>query len=93
MMPVQLRHLFVRTLIYCQPVPPEEFWEKFKDARSEHFLIDNEILVAYRNMILELNTMLSHEHSDLTRFTFLSQIRDSKTVSIDIIDSILLQKN
>ena len=38
MMPSSIRLLFVRILIHCQPVHPNELWENFKDALSEDFL-------------------------------------------------------
>ena len=38
MVPVNIRLLLVRILIYCQPVHPDELWENFKDALSEDFL-------------------------------------------------------
>ena len=38
MMRGSIRLLFVRILIHCQPVHPDEFWENFKDALSEGFL-------------------------------------------------------
>ena len=38
MMPGSIRLLFVRILIHCQPVHPDELCENFKDALSEGFL-------------------------------------------------------
>ena len=38
MMPGSIRLLFVRILIHCQPVHPNELWDNFKDALSENFL-------------------------------------------------------
>ena len=38
MMPGSIRLLFIRILINCQPVHPDELWENFKDALSEDFL-------------------------------------------------------
>ncbi|XP_044005848.1 uncharacterized protein LOC122850854 [Aphidius gifuensis] len=37
MMPKQLRHLFVRILIYCSPVKPEKIWENHEDSMCEDF--------------------------------------------------------
>lgn len=37
MLSKQLRRLFVRILVYCQPNKPEELWEKFKDALSQDY--------------------------------------------------------
>ena len=37
MMPRTLRQLFVRMLIHCQPIHPDELWNEFKNAMSEDF--------------------------------------------------------
>jgi len=38
MMPRQLCRLFVRILIHCQLLYPEELWETFKIAMSEDYI-------------------------------------------------------
>ena len=38
MMPGSIHLFFVRILIHCQPVYPDELWENFKNALSEDFL-------------------------------------------------------
>ena len=38
MMPRSLRQLFVRILIHCQPIHPDQLWKQFKDTLSEDFL-------------------------------------------------------
>ena len=37
MMSRQLRRMFIRILIHCQPLHPENLWEEFKDAMSQDF--------------------------------------------------------
>ncbi|XP_074097646.1 uncharacterized protein LOC141526511 [Cotesia typhae] len=37
MMPRQLRCLFVRMLIHCHPLRPEELWNEFKGYMSEDY--------------------------------------------------------
>ena len=37
MMPRQLRRMFIRILIHCQPLHPENLLEEFKDAMSQDF--------------------------------------------------------
>ena len=37
MMPRQLRYLFVRILIHCQPIYPNELWTEFKNAMAEDY--------------------------------------------------------
>ncbi|XP_018307764.1 uncharacterized protein, partial [Mycetomoellerius zeteki] len=43
MMPQQLRRLFSRILIHCNPLYPEKLWESFKDALSEDYVRNIEI--------------------------------------------------
>ena len=38
MMPKNLRNLFVRILIHCQPVHPKDLWEEFKISLSENYI-------------------------------------------------------
>lgn len=38
MMPRQLRKLFLRILVHCQPLHSEELWESFKVAMSEDYV-------------------------------------------------------
>ncbi|KAL7296821.1 hypothetical protein TKK_0010218 [Trichogramma kaykai] len=38
MMPKQLRRLYVRILIHCNPIHPDKLWNDFKNAMSEDFL-------------------------------------------------------
>ena len=37
MMPRQLRNSFVRILIHCHPLHPNELWEEFKDAMAQDY--------------------------------------------------------
>ena len=37
MMPRQLRRMFIRILIHCQPLHLRNLWEEFKDAMSQDF--------------------------------------------------------
>ena len=37
-MPHSLGQLFVRILIHCQPIHPDQLWENFKNALSEDFI-------------------------------------------------------
>ncbi|XP_008202049.2 uncharacterized protein LOC103315369 [Nasonia vitripennis] len=73
MMPTQLRRLFVRILIHCQPVHPEELWEKFKDAMSEDFSRTNEITISYQKAYAHVNTLLNMEGRALTDFPTMEQ--------------------
>ena len=73
MMPVQLRRLFVRILIHCQPVHPEELWDKFKDAMSEDFSRTNEITISHQKAYAHINTILNVEGRALTDFPTMEQ--------------------
>ena len=38
MMPRSLRPLFVRILIRCKPIHPDQLWDNFKDTLSKDFI-------------------------------------------------------
>ncbi|XP_031779863.1 uncharacterized protein LOC107982020 [Nasonia vitripennis] len=80
MMPTQLRRLFVRILIHCQPVHPEELWEKFKDAMSEDFSRTNEITISYQKAYAHVNTLLNMEGRALTDFPTMEQRVEQHTL-------------
>ncbi|XP_043468035.1 uncharacterized protein LOC122502175 [Leptopilina heterotoma] len=69
MMPRQLRHLFVRILIHCQPIHPEELWEEFKEALSHDYLRTMPESFAQRNAYIHINTLLAAENSSITNFS------------------------
>ena len=73
MMPLQLRLLFIRILIHCQPVCPEELWDKFKDAMSEDFSRTNEIVVSNRIAYSHINDLLNKEGRSLADFPTMEQ--------------------
>ncbi|XP_008557719.1 uncharacterized protein LOC103578405 [Microplitis demolitor] len=77
MMPYQLRRLFVRILIYCQPVYPEQLWEEFKTAMSQDFSNQFEINTAYKKAYVQINTMLIAEGSSLSQFPSMKQITET----------------
>ncbi|XP_058789056.1 uncharacterized protein LOC131663017 [Phymastichus coffea] len=54
MMPQRLRHLFVRILIYCQPIYPEKLWETFKNSMSEDFTRNNDLQMSYQMAYSEI---------------------------------------
>lgn len=69
MMSKQLRHLFVRILIYCQPNNPNELWENFKDALSEDFKHKGHSETqSYARAYHEINTLLGYENSSVSKF-------------------------
>lgn len=85
MMPIQLRRLFVRILIHCQPVHPEELWEEFKDGLSQDFARNFGVLEANRKAYIQINTMLMTEGSSLDMFPSMQQISEIETDDDDIL--------
>lgn len=73
MMPRRLRQLFVRILIHCQPVHPEELWDKFKDAMSEDFSRTNEALLSHQIAYAHINNLLNKEGRNLSDFPSMEQ--------------------
>ncbi|XP_071582207.1 uncharacterized protein [Temnothorax nylanderi] len=61
MMPRQLRKLFVRILLHCQPLHPEELWESFKVAMSEDYTRCFGILQGQKKAYEQIGAMLSAE--------------------------------
>ncbi|XP_063990617.1 uncharacterized protein LOC135169496 [Diachasmimorpha longicaudata] len=68
MMPRQLRHLFVRILIYGHPNHPEVLWEQFKDAFSQDFQRNYNESEAQKRAYAHINTILMNERSSLSAF-------------------------
>ncbi|XP_044591985.1 uncharacterized protein LOC123270113 [Cotesia glomerata] len=83
MMPRQLRCLFVRILIHCQPLYPEELWEQFKEHMSEdfysHFGVNDGNQRAYRF----INFMLNKEGVSLSNFPKMPQIDETEDILDD----------
>lgn len=76
MMPRPLRRLFVRILIYCQPVHPEELWEEFQDAMSQDFMRHFTPNEARKKCYVQINTLLLHEGSSLENLPTMPQITE-----------------
>ena len=76
-MPRQLRRMFIRILIYCQLLHPENLWEEFKDAMLQDFCQSYEPQAprkAYKYM--RENTMLLSGGSYLDKFPGMQQITE-----------------
>uniref|UniRef100_A0ABD2WRH7 ATP-dependent DNA helicase n=1 Tax=Trichogramma kaykai TaxID=54128 RepID=A0ABD2WRH7_9HYME len=73
MMPCRLRLLFVRILIHCQPVHPEELWDKFKDAMSEDFALTNDIEMSKQIAYAHINELLINEGYSISNFPSMEQ--------------------
>ncbi|KYN18615.1 hypothetical protein ALC57_09070, partial [Trachymyrmex cornetzi] len=74
MMPRQLRRLFVRILLHCQPLHPEELWENFKVTMSEDYVRYFGLLQGQRKAYTQINTMLIAEGKSLADFPQMEQL-------------------
>ena len=94
MMPRQLRHLFLRLLIYCNPNYLEKLWEEFKDSMSQDFQRNSTLDEALRKEYIEVNTFLLHERSDLRNFPTMPQLTEIHiAIDDEINDEVLPQQH
>ncbi|XP_015116448.1 uncharacterized protein LOC107040743 [Diachasma alloeum] len=93
MMPRQLRRLYARILMYCQPNQPEELWLKFKDAMSQDFQRDADVQTAERRAYAEINTFLTQEGSDLSRFPTMPTMEEMPNNINEPMDAGMLQQH
>ncbi|XP_046745540.1 uncharacterized protein LOC124410885 [Diprion similis] len=85
MMPRQLRSLFVRLLIHCHPVHPNELWDEFKDAMSQDYARHVSTFQAHRKAYLQISAMLSTEGSSLAMFPDMEPISEIVEADDDIL--------
>ncbi|XP_044585994.1 uncharacterized protein LOC123266031 [Cotesia glomerata] len=90
MMPRQLRCLFVRILIHCQPLQPNELWNEFKEAMSEDYSRNLGIEKGEKKAYIYINSMLNREGYSLSAFPDMPQINE---IDIEIINQELLQNH
>ncbi|XP_057339425.1 uncharacterized protein LOC130676935 [Microplitis mediator] len=83
MMPRQLRCLFVRILIHCQPLYPEELWEQFKEQMSEDFYSRFRVDGGNRKAYRFINFMLNKEGVSLSNFPKMPQIDETDDIPDD----------
>ncbi|XP_071641856.1 uncharacterized protein [Temnothorax longispinosus] len=74
MMPRQLRKLFVRILIHCQPLHPDELWESFKIAMSEDYARHFGMLQAQKKVYAQIGAMLLAEGKSFIDFPQMEQL-------------------
>ncbi|XP_058808397.1 uncharacterized protein LOC131673993 [Phymastichus coffea] len=84
MMPRRLRQLFVRILIHCQPIHPEELWDKFNDALSEDFSRMHDVIRSHQMAYAEINNLLNYEGKSLA---------DYPTMDQTVVSHLLLENN
>lgn len=70
----QLRRLFVRILLHCQPLHPEELWENFKEAMSEDYVRHFDMLQGQNKAYMQINSMLRAEGKSLADFPQMEQL-------------------
>ncbi|KYN10408.1 ATP-dependent DNA helicase PIF1, partial [Trachymyrmex cornetzi] len=81
MMPQQLRRLFSRILIHCNPLYPEKLWESFKDALSEDYVRKNGILNGLKKTCNQINNMLLSEGKSFADFLNMEQLINNDEVT------------
>ncbi|XP_025265716.1 uncharacterized protein LOC112638349 [Camponotus floridanus] len=74
MMPRQLRRLFVRILLHCQPLHPEELWENFKVAMSEDYVRHFGMLKGQNKAYVQINNILRAEGKNFVDFPQMEQL-------------------
>jgi hypothetical protein len=78
MMPRQLRRLFVRILLHCQPLHPEILWENFKTALSEDYVRHFGMSLGQKTAYVQINNMLCTEGKSLADFPQMEQLLETK---------------
>ncbi|KYM98545.1 ATP-dependent DNA helicase PIF1 [Cyphomyrmex costatus] len=84
MMPQQLRKLFVRILIHCQPLHPEELWETFKLEMSEDYIRHIGILEGLKKAYAQISIILQTEGKSLSDFPQMEQIVEDNNDDIHL---------
>jgi len=81
-MPQQIRRLFVRILLHCQPLHPEEFWENFKVAISEDYVRHFGSLQGQEKACTQINVMLCVEGKSFANFPQMEQLIKNEKIII-----------
>ncbi|XP_029177077.1 uncharacterized protein LOC114945157 [Nylanderia fulva] len=75
MMPRQLRYLFVRILMHCQPLHPKELWNEFQVAMSEDYIRRFGRVIGIKKAYAQINQLLRKESWKLKQFPEMEQIK------------------
>ncbi|XP_058810119.1 ATP-dependent DNA helicase pif1-like [Phymastichus coffea] len=78
MMPQKLRYLFVRILIHCQPLNPEELWDQFKNQLSEDFSRYHDESISNKMAYFHIDTLLNEEGRSLADFPTMNQFVETE---------------
>lgn len=93
MMPNQLRSLFVRILIHCNPVNPNELWNILKDAMSEDLNRRYGKNESYSKALVDIQQKFQVEGKSFDDFPQFQQSLIVETTSeVTFIDSIQLNE-
>ena len=87
MMPRQLRTLFVRILIHCQPIHPQALWEEFKDAMAEDYARHTGPLEGRQKAYKHIKNMLSADGKNLDKFSTMPQLQTITDIDEDTLPS------
>lgn len=89
MMPAHLRRLFVRILIHCHPIHPEELWTEFKIAMSEDFARQMSSLTAEIKALQQIRAYNYDEGKTMADFPSMPNIPDNE---MDIEDDTIFEQ-
>ncbi|KAL6417187.1 hypothetical protein ACFW04_014616 [Cataglyphis niger] len=78
-MPQQLRRLFVRILLHCQPLHPEELWKNFKIVMSEDYISHFGTLQEQNKAYTQINSILCAEGKSFADFLQMEQLINNST--------------
>uniref|UniRef100_A0AC35GHU9 Uncharacterized protein n=1 Tax=Panagrolaimus sp. PS1159 TaxID=55785 RepID=A0AC35GHU9_9BILA len=73
LMPYQMRMLFVRLLIHCNPLASQDLWETFKSDLSDDFARNMSAENAIKNAYREIQRILEIENKSLADFPTMPQ--------------------
>jgi len=80
MMPRRLCNLFVRILIYCQPVHPKKLWDEFKRDMSEDYIRRFGPIIGIKKAYNYIINLLQMEGSNITNFSEMEQITEEQKI-------------
>lgn len=79
MTPRRLRNLFIRILIYCQPVHAKKLWDEFKKDMSEDYIRRFGSIIGMKKVYNYIINMLQMEGSNIANFPEMEQETEEQT--------------
>ncbi|XP_015125693.1 uncharacterized protein LOC107047436, partial [Diachasma alloeum] len=77
MMPLQMRRLFTRILVHCNPLYPEQVWDEFKIAMSEDFSREMDPMQREIKALRQIYTFLEDEGKNQADFPSMPSLIES----------------